>query len=63
MKRPCLIFIFSIMQAFFISYMYAKGAVDGVARYKNSHQFQLTLDSMYRYGLDDGRLEGCHGKN
>lgn len=38
-------------------YVYSKGMEDGVARYKRSKQFQLTLDSMYRFGLVDCKEE------
>lgn len=34
-------------------YVYQKGMEDGVARYKRSKQFELTLQSMYRFGLAD----------
>lgn len=40
-------------------YVYSKGMEDGVARYRHSKQFQLTLDSMYRFGLGDCK-EGNH---
>jgi hypothetical protein len=36
------------------AYTYHRGEVDGVAHYKQSKQFALTLDSMYRFGLMDG---------
>lgn len=42
-------------------YVYAKGREDGVAAYKQSRSFQLTLDSMYRFGLLDGRRD-CAGE-
>lgn len=35
-------------------YVYWRGGRDEVARYKRSRQFQMTLDSMYRFGLMDG---------
>lgn len=36
-------------------YVYQKGVKDGVARYKRSKQFEMTLQSMYRFGsLDCG---------
>lgn len=34
-------------------YVYQKGAEDGVVRYKRSKQFEMTLQSMYRFGLLD----------
>lgn len=34
-------------------YVYQKGMEDGVTRYKRSKQFELTLQSMYRFGLAD----------
>lgn len=34
-------------------YVYQRGAEDGVARYKRSKQFEMTLQSMYRFGLLD----------
>lgn len=34
-------------------YVYQKGAEDGVVRYKRSKQFEMTLQSMYRFGLAD----------
>lgn len=41
-------------------YVYARGWDDGVERYKRSKSFQMTLNSMYVYGLDDGRAECSH---
>lgn len=35
-------------------HVYSRGMVDGVAHYKKSKQFRLTLFSMYRYGVSDG---------
>lgn len=32
-------------------YVYSKGMEDGVTRYKRSKQFELTLQSMFRFGL------------
>ncbi len=34
-------------------YVYSKGIEDGVTRYKHSRQFELTLQSMYHFGLAD----------
>ena len=34
-------------------YVYFQGMIDGVARYRGSRQFQLTLFSMYRFGVLD----------
>lgn len=34
-------------------YVYSKGMEDGVARYKRSKNFEMTLQSMYRFGLAD----------
>jgi hypothetical protein len=34
--------------------VYTQGVADGVARYKRSRQFMLTLESMYRFGVADG---------
>lgn len=34
-------------------YVYLQGRADGVADYKRSKSFQLTLDSMYRFGQLD----------
>lgn len=36
-------------------YVYMKGMEDGVTRYKHSKQFEMTLQSMYRFGLTDCR--------
>jgi hypothetical protein len=36
-------------------YLFNKGMVIGVARYKHSKNFQMALDSAYHYGLEDGR--------
>lgn len=36
-------------------YLYNKGIHDGVARYKRSQEFQLTLKSAYHFGYMDGR--------
>lgn len=41
-------------------YVYQKGMEDGVARYKRSAQFQLTLDSMFNFGLQECREEKTH---
>ena len=35
------------------TYLYFRGASDGVQKYKHSKQFQMALDSAYRYGLYD----------
>lgn len=42
-------------------YTYVKGMADGVARYKTSKNFYMTLYSMYRYGVIDG-YAACGGK-
>lgn len=34
--------------------LYSRGMQDGVEHYKRSRQFQLTLQSMYRFGVADG---------
>ncbi len=36
------------------AYTYHRGQIDGVARYKHSKQFYITLGSMYHYGTKDG---------
>ena len=51
--------ILAVLLGFFVLaptylYVYSMGMVAGVARYKRSKQFQLTLYSMYRMGLMDG---------
>lgn len=35
-------------------YVYDAGMSDGVVRYKRSPQFELTLKSMYSFGVIDG---------
>jgi len=35
-------------------WVYCSGMRDGVARYKESPQFELTLQSMYSFGVTDG---------
>jgi hypothetical protein len=35
------------------SYLYFKGRADGVAHYKRSKNFMMTLDAAYKYGLWD----------
>jgi len=42
------------------SYTYVKGCQDGIARYKRSKNFMLTLYSMYRFGVQDG-MDACKG--
>jgi hypothetical protein len=39
-------------------YIYGSGLTDGKVRYQHSRNFQLTLDSMYRFGLKDGEDSG-----
>lgn len=39
-------------------YMYNKGCGDGVARYRKSRQFEMTLESQYRFGWNDGFVYG-----
>ena len=39
-------------------YIYNKGLVNGKLRYQHSKNFQLTLDSAYRYGVFDGKIIG-----
>jgi len=34
-------------------YVYVRGEIDGIARYRDSRQFALTLLSMYQYGVWD----------
>jgi len=41
-------------------YTYVKGCQDGVARYKRSKNFMLTLYSMYMFGVRDG-YDACKG--
>lgn len=43
-------------------YVYMKGWNTGVETYKQSKAFQMTLDSMYRFGLYDGQAS-CGGKH
>lgn len=45
-------------------YTYLKGCQDGIARYKQSKNFMLTLYSMYLFGVGDGCKGGsiCEGK-
>lgn len=38
-------------------YTYLRGCTDGVARYQKSRRFALTLYSMYRFGLVDGKTD------
>lgn len=38
-------------------YTYVRGCQDGIARYKKSKQFELTLYSMYKFGFIDGYRE------
>ena len=35
-------------------WVYRSGMSDGVARYKRSPQFELTLQCMYSFGMTDG---------
>lgn len=54
MKRfAALIIVMTVFQLTFGSYMYGKGSIDGIARYRQSKNFMLTLYSMYVYGLRD----------
>lgn len=39
-------------------HFYLKGLVDGKENYRHSKAFQMTLDSAYRYGSDDGLRAG-----
>lgn len=43
-------------------YVYSVGMSDGVAHYKKSQQFALTLKSMYTFGVIDACIEPstCH---
>lgn len=41
-------------------YVYARGLEDGVARYKRSKQFELTLQSAAYFGLGDGIVRCCN---
>jgi hypothetical protein len=43
-------------------YVYIRGSEDGIAYYKQSKGFRMTLDRMYRYGFDDGRDACRRGK-
>jgi len=36
------------------TYVYLRGCIDGVARYKKSTNFLYTLNSAYMYGVRDG---------
>ena len=36
------------------AYTYMRGWKDGVAHYRRSDEFAMTLESMYRFGLIDG---------
>ena len=38
--------------------IYSRGMIDGKVQYQHSKNLQLTLDSAYRFGLNDGRVEG-----
>lgn len=37
------------------SYLFCKGEVVGVEKYKHSKNFQMTLESAYRFGYLDGK--------
>lgn len=43
-------------------YVYSKGMEDGVTRYKRSKNFELTLQSMFLYGLGDGIVRCCNNE-
>lgn len=36
--------------------LYFAGQTDGIRFYKNSHSFDLTLQSMYTMGYNDGKV-------
>ena len=39
-------------------FVYLGGRIDGKANYRHSKNFQMTLDSQYHFGFDDGELDG-----
>jgi len=41
-------------------YLYNRGLMDGKIRYQHSHNMQLTLDCMYKFGLHDGEALGYY---
>jgi hypothetical protein len=54
MKRLLLaVFLGFIVLAPTYVWVYSAGMSDGVARYKRSPQFELTLKSMYMFGIMD----------
>jgi len=55
-----LVVALTLFQLAFGFYIYGKGEVDGVAYYKRSKSFMLTLYSMYMYGVRDG-CDACRG--
>lgn len=42
------------------AYTYKQGMNDGVARYKRSKNFELTLQSMYFFGRGDAVVDCCN---
>jgi hypothetical protein len=49
-----LVILLTLFQMGFGGYMYVKGGIDGIAMYRRSKSFYLTLYSMYRFGFMDG---------
>lgn len=62
-KRTVYLYIFLVFLTMGF-YLFRKGEVTGVVKYKRSKNFQMTLDAAYRYGYDDGskdiRYSSCY---